>query len=233
MVRKGNANKFSIFSLKIVITTFIFIFLLSILVFSLINPSFLGYTHYSEIILDSFTVLIGILFPICTYRIYKFLNSDSPWYFNIIALYYSIHITIFYIYNAFFTIKGYPLILSLASSHYPNAGDSFHNTFHDMGYCSITDDMGIILFNHYLYQHLDNEPMFFLPQLVCLDEEKVIGTFANDHNMLKDCILEYNAQKRDAILDSYNTLESIVNNVVERARSELNINLLERHSIKE
>lgn len=51
--------------------------------------------------------------------------------------------------------------------------------------------------------------------------------------MLKDCILEYNAQKKAAIIESYNTLDSIINNVVERAMSELNINLLESHSISE
>lgn len=46
-------------------------------------------------------------------------------------------------------------------------------------------------------------------------------------------ILEYNAQRKAAILDSNSTLESLVTSVVERARSELNIYLLERHSINE
>lgn len=227
------ANKFiSILSIKNVITTFFFIHLLSIFAVSLTNPEFLGYSHYSEIFLDAFNILFSIFFLTCTYYLYKFLKSDHPSFVNIAALYYSIYITTG-IFFCLLNMGNYPLTLGLASHHYPDASDSFHNTFHDMGYQSITDDMGIILFNHYLYQHLENEPMWFLPHLVCLEQDQVIVTFANNQDMLKDCILEYNTQKKAAILDSYNTLDSIVKSVVERASSELNIDLLQRHSINE
>jgi len=228
----NSANKFfSIFSIKIIITTLISIWLLSILVVSLANPYLLGYTNYYDIIIDFFNVLSIIFFLTCIYYIYKFLNSYSPSYYNITALFFSIYIAQG-IYNAFFIIKGYPLILTLAD-HYRDASDSFYDTFHDMGYNRITDDMGIILFNHYLYQHLENEPMLFLPHLVSLPEDQWVSTFAANQDMLKDCILEYNAQKKAAILDSYHTLDSVINSVVERAMSELNINLLERHSTSE
>lgn len=75
--------------------------------------------------------------------------------------------------------------------------------------------------------------MWFLRHLVVLSEDQVISTYANNPDILKDCILEYNTQKKAAILDSCSTLNSVVNSVVERAMSELNINLLERHNINE
>lgn len=162
-----SGNKFSWnLSLKFVITTWMFLWLLSILAFSLANPLW-GSTYYYDINIDS-NVLFNIFFLTCIYCIYKFLKSNSPWYYNIEALYYSIYIATG-IFKAFFLIPGYPLILNLAHN-FPDASDSFHNTFHDMAYDRITDDMGIILFNNYLYQHLENEPMTFLRNLVSLSE---------------------------------------------------------------
>lgn len=89
----------------------------------------------------------------------------------------------------------------------------------------------MVFFDFYLHQHLTNEPMSFMRNLVVLDSNTLVETFAHDHQMLKDCILEYNNQKYEAIRDSHATLVSLVNSVVERVQVELNINLLELHSI--
>lgn len=105
----------------------------------------------------------------CIYQLYKLLKSDCPWYYNIPALYYSIYITTG-VFHVFISMLGSPSILICALQYYPDASDNFHSTFHDIGYNSITDNMGIIFFNHYLYQHLENQPMLFLPNLVSLPE---------------------------------------------------------------
>lgn len=204
----------------------IFIYLLIMFTVYLFN------LNLNEFIIDFLILLHLILFIACIYYIYKAIKSmNCKFCFYIFSLYYSIYISTG-IFNAFNFVEPYPLILSLAN-HYPEVIDTFQDTFHDMGYASITDEMGIIMFNHYLFQHLDNEPLLFLPHLISLPREEVIATFADNHNLLQDCILEYKLQKRGAVADSHNLLTSIVNSVVERAMSELNINLLERHNVNQ
>lgn len=195
----------------------------------------MGYSHSYQFILEFYNVFSIIFLLTCIHRLYQFLTPIYPWYMNILALYYSIYI-VTGIYNAFSYIEGYPLLIlscSMSAHYSEDVSNSFQETFNDMAYNSITDNMGVLLFNHYLYQHLENEPMWFLRHLVVLSEDQVISTFADNPDILKDCIWEYNTQKKAAILDSCSTLNSVVNSVVERAMSELNIDLLERHNIYE
>ena len=119
-------------------------------------------------------------------------------------------------------------MLHIYNDNYLN---TLEGTFSDMGFINVSDHMGTVFFDFYLYQHLTNEPMTFMRDLVVFDSDRLVETFANDHQKLKDCILEYNRQKYEAIRDSHATLVSLVKSVVERAQVELNINLLELHTI--
>lgn len=173
-------------------------------------------------------ILSLILFLICFVTIYKYLNNiDNTYRFSQMGFFYSSYITFGIFSTSSEIIANFPMAASLFSIYYPG---SLSDNYPDIGYTTITDDLGIFLFNHYLYQHLENEPISFLSNLVSLDLDKLIPTFANNHNMLKECLLEYNNQKDEAIRDSHNTLVSIVSSVIERANLELNIDLLERHT---
>lgn len=125
-------------------------------------------------------------------------------------------------------IANTPITLYIFNHNYLN---TIKDNFSDIGFINVTDDMGIVFFDFYLYQHLTNEPMSFMRNLAVLNCDRFVEIFAHDHQMLKDCILEYNHQKYEAIRESHATLVSLVNSVVERVQVELNINLLELHSI--
>lgn len=211
---------------KDLITVFIFIFLLSIFVLFVSNVLD---DSYCSIIIFNFilNIVFLILFLICLVTIYKFLSEDNTSRFNIMAFYYSLHITVG-IFNARLNLMdNFPLTLGLACLHY---SESLSDNFSDIGYSSINDHLGVFFFNFYLSQHLENEPIPFLRNLVCLDSQQLVATFTNKPLMLKECLLEYNRQKMDAIVDSHNTLVTIVNYVIERAKSELDIDLLEKYN---
>jgi hypothetical protein len=109
----------------------------------------------------------------------------------------------------------------------------FLDLFSDQGFISVTNEMGINFFQHYLSQHLDNTSPTFLSHLVALNSNVIISTFADDPQTLKNLIHTYNHQMSLEVQDSNNTLNSIVSSVIERAQSELNIDLLEKQSKEE
>jgi hypothetical protein len=109
----------------------------------------------------------------------------------------------------------------------------FVELFSDQGFISVTNQMGLNFFQHYLSQHLDNTSPTFLSHLVALDSDRIISTFADNPQDLKNLIQTYNHQMSLEVRSSNNTLDSIVSSVTERALSELNIDLLEKQSKEE
>ena len=109
------------------------------------------------------------------------------------------------------------------------------NFLPDISYAPVSNDTGILGFNFYAVQHLENDPLaaHFLPHLIAFDSDTLINTYGHNPQYIKDLIEIYNGQKTLAVRDSNDTLRSIVGSIIQRSESELNVNLLKLHNEEE
>lgn len=104
----------------------------------------------------------------------------------------------------------------------PPLNDYYHN--------KVSDDLGILLFNDYLSQDLQNNNPQFLRDLVCLDMRSYLTAFSNDPVGIRKVIKKFEAAFEFVKSDSNMTLKSIIQSVCERALIELKVDLLSIHS---